>query len=107
MEEIAYPDEEQENLGGDSEEVTRTEDLNMTSAKGLKLPSYVGGDLDLRGRTTAEGLTLPPYVEGDPGEVTKTEDLNITSAAGLKLPPYVGEEPEKETKTEDLVSPGR
>ena len=36
----------------------------LTSARGLTLPTTVGGWLSLNGLTSAEGLTLPVSVEG-------------------------------------------
>ena len=77
----------------------------LTSAKGLKLPESVGGDLDFGGLTSTEGLKLPESVGGTlnlrgltsakglefPKSVGGTLDLgNLTSAKGLKLPESVG-----------------
>ena len=56
----------------------------LTSAEGLVLPKTVGGGLDLRGLTSAKGLKLPETVGG--WLVLR----GLTSAKGLKLPKTVG-----------------
>ncbi len=63
-------------------------DLNLsslTSAKGLKLPRYIGGDLNLGSLTSAKGLNLPSYIGGN------LFLGSLTSAKGLKLPSHIGE----------------
>ena len=50
----------------------------------LKLPEYVGGDLDLQNLTSAEGIELPKYIGGN------LDLQNLKSIVGLKLPEYVG-----------------
>src|SRR3990167_10199419 len=56
----------------------------LTSAKGLTLPKKVGGSLDLVGLTSAKGLTLPKKVGG------YLDLRGLTSAKGLTLPKKVG-----------------
>jgi len=56
----------------------------LTSAEGLTLPQSVGGSLDLEGLTSAEGLTLPQSVGGG------LDLRGLTSAEGLTLPQSVG-----------------
>ena len=52
----------------------------LTSAKGLNLPQTINGDLNLSGLTSAEGLNLPQSIKGN-------LDLSgLTSAEGLNLP---------------------
>ena len=58
---------------------------NLTSAKGLKLPKNVGGELvDLQKISSIEDLTLPEYIRG-----TLFLD-GLTKADGLKLPKMIG-----------------
>ncbi|MDR2337410.1 MAG: hypothetical protein LBE20_02030 [Deltaproteobacteria bacterium] len=57
---------------------------NLTSAKGIKLPEYVSGNLFLDDLTSAKGLQLPKHVGGG------LNLNNLTSAEGLQLPEYVG-----------------
>ena len=57
---------------------------SLTTAEGLKLPEYIGGDLGLDSLTTAEGLKLPEHIG-------RSLDLDsLTIAEGLKLPEYIG-----------------
>jgi len=65
--------------------VTGFLDLNgLTSAKGLALPTSIGGDLWLNRLTSAKGLVLPSSVTGG-------LDLSgLTSAEGLVLPTSIG-----------------
>jgi hypothetical protein len=56
----------------------------LTSAEGLVLPTKVGGSLFLSGLTSAEGLVLPTKVGGD------LSLSGLTSAEGLVLPTKVG-----------------
>ncbi len=58
--------------------------IGLTSAKGLKLPGKIGGDLSLNNLTSTEGLELPEEIGGN-------LSLNgLTSAKGLKLPDKIG-----------------
>jgi hypothetical protein len=58
----------------------------LTSAEGLTLPQSIGGGLDLSGLTSAEGLTLPQSIGGE------LDLRGLTSAEGLTLPQSIGGE---------------
>ena len=80
-------------------------DLNLfyyDTLDNIVLPKYIiGGDLNLGGLTSAEGLVLPQRVDG-------CLDLNsLTSAEGLVLPKYVGGglKLDSLTSVEDLIFP--
>ena len=57
---------------------------NLTSADGLKLPKCIGGFLDLYNLISAKGLTLPKHI----GDTLYLR--NLTSAEGLTFPKYIG-----------------